>query len=151
MNLFIQATKLCYQSSRESNPIIAVSVFHPRYRKCRGNRERHSHSSKGDTLYRNGAQPAAPRLVKEPSPSRYNGERRRLCSIISPLNPFVKHFFAREDFFVKTPLTFTCCCVIIYLVIEAWLSLVERCVRDAEVVGSNPVASTTGRTKNRPA
>ena len=23
--------------------------------------------------------------------------------------------------------------------IEAWLSLVERCVRDAEVVGSNPV------------
>ena len=27
--------------------------------------------------------------------------------------------------------------------IEAWLSLVERCVRDAEVVGSNPVASTT--------
>ncbi len=28
------------------------------------------------------------------------------------------------------------------LIIEAWLSLVERCVRDAEVVGSNPVAST---------
>ena len=28
---------------------------------------------------------------------------------------------------------------------EAWLSLVERCVRDAEVVGSNPVASTTGQ------
>ena len=28
---------------------------------------------------------------------------------------------------------------------EAWLSLVERCVRDAEVVGSNPVASTTNR------
>ena len=24
--------------------------------------------------------------------------------------------------------------------IGAWLSLVERCVRDAEVVGSNPVA-----------
>ncbi len=24
---------------------------------------------------------------------------------------------------------------------EAWLSLVERCVRDAEVAGSNPVAS----------
>lgn len=23
---------------------------------------------------------------------------------------------------------------------DAWLSLVERCVRDAEVVGSNPVA-----------
>ena len=29
----------------------------------------------------------------------------------------------------------------IIIVIEAWLSLVERCVRDAEVVGSNPVAS----------
>ena len=26
--------------------------------------------------------------------------------------------------------------------IEAWLSLVERCVRDAEAAGSNPVAST---------
>ena len=25
---------------------------------------------------------------------------------------------------------------------DAWLSLVERCVRDAEVGGSNPVAST---------
>ena len=25
---------------------------------------------------------------------------------------------------------------------EAWLSLVERCVRDAEAAGSNPVAST---------
>ena len=24
--------------------------------------------------------------------------------------------------------------------IDAWLSLVERCVRDAEVAGSNPVA-----------
>ena len=29
--------------------------------------------------------------------------------------------------------------------IEAWLSLVERCVRDAEVAGSNPVASTKKR------
>ena len=26
--------------------------------------------------------------------------------------------------------------------VEAWLSLVERCVRDAEAAGSNPVAST---------
>ena len=25
--------------------------------------------------------------------------------------------------------------------VDAWLSLVERCVRDAEVAGSNPVAS----------
>ena len=25
---------------------------------------------------------------------------------------------------------------------EVWLSLVERCVRDAEVAGSNPVTST---------
>ena len=28
----------------------------------------------------------------------------------------------------------------------AWLSLVERCVRDAEVAGSNPVAPTIGQT-----
>ena len=33
--------------------------------------------------------------------------------------------------------------IIILAYFEAWLSLVERCVRDAEVVGSNPVASTT--------
>ena len=26
---------------------------------------------------------------------------------------------------------------------DAWLSLVERCVRDAEVAGSNPVTSIT--------
>ena len=29
------------------------------------------------------------------------------------------------------------------LIIEVWLSLVERCVRDAESVGSSPVTSTT--------
>ena len=28
---------------------------------------------------------------------------------------------------------------------DAWLSLVERYVRDVEVAGSNPVASTLGR------
>ena len=28
------------------------------------------------------------------------------------------------------------------IVVEVWLSLVERCVRDAEVAGSNPVTST---------
>ena len=27
-------------------------------------------------------------------------------------------------------------------ILEVWLSLVERCVRDAEVVGSNPITST---------
>jgi hypothetical protein len=31
------------------------------------------------------------------------------------------------------------------LIDEAWLSLVERCVRDAEVAGSNPVASIIKR------
>ena len=31
------------------------------------------------------------------------------------------------------------------MIIDAWLSLVERCVRDAEVAGSNPVASILGR------
>ena len=36
------------------------------------------------------------------------------------------------------------------IVDDAWLSLVERCVRDAEAAGSNPVASTLGRgTGNR--
>ena len=30
-----------------------------------------------------------------------------------------------------------------YSNIEMWLSLVERCVRDAEVAGSNPVISTS--------
>ena len=35
-------------------------------------------------------------------------------------------------------------CIILFNVIEieAWLSLVERCVRDAEVASSNLVAST---------
>ena len=32
--------------------------------------------------------------------------------------------------------------IIAFAVDEAWLSLVERCVRDAEAAGSNPVAST---------
>ena len=39
-----------------------------------------------------------------------------------------------------------------FIYFEAWLSLVERCVRDAEVVGSNPVAPTGlkwGFLKNR--
>ena len=42
----------------------------------------------------------------------------------------------------KKLLTFPQICIILTYVIEAWLSLVERCVRDAEVAGSNPVAST---------
>ena len=48
-------------------------------------------------------------------------------------------------------LTFQYYCHIIYLALsdnaqlnnEVWLSLVERCVRDAEAAGSNPVTSTT--------
>ena len=50
---------------------------------------------------------------------------------------------------IKFELTFPAKAINLYRVvfpdtihIEAWLSLVERCVRDAEVVGSNPVAST---------
>ncbi len=47
------------------------------------------------------------------------------------------------EFFEENYLIFFDKCVIMYkLIIEAWLSLVERCVRDAEAVGSNPVAST---------
>ena len=38
-------------------------------------------------------------------------------------------------------MTFLGIYIILRYVIEAWLSLVERCVRDAEVAGSNPVAS----------
>ncbi len=37
--------------------------------------------------------------------------------------------------------------ILIKLIDEAWLSLVERCVRDAEVAGSNPVASIRLREK----
>ena len=42
----------------------------------------------------------------------------------------------------KKLLTFPQICIILTYVIEAWLSLVERCVRDAEVASSNLVAST---------
>ena len=38
-------------------------------------------------------------------------------------------------------LTFCRNCIILTYVIEAWLSLVERCVRDAEAACSNHVAS----------
>ena len=43
----------------------------------------------------------------------------------------------------KKLLTFPQICIILTYVIEAWLSLVERCVRDAEVACSNHVASIT--------
>ena len=33
---------------------------------------------------------------------------------------------------------------------DAWLSLVERCVRDAEVAGSNPVIPTITTTEGYP-
>ena len=46
----------------------------------------------------------------------------------------------------KKLLTFPQICIILPYVIEAWLSLVERCVRDAEVASSNLVATT----KNTP-
>ena len=36
-----------------------------------------------------------------------------------------------------------------FLNIDEWLSLVERCVRDAEAAGSNPVASTAGNRRNK--
>ena len=44
-------------------------------------------------------------------------------------------------------LTFFWIYIILRHVIEAWLSLVERCVRDAEVASSNLVASTYLNTK----
>ena len=43
----------------------------------------------------------------------------------------------------KNALTrFDGCDIILQWYIEVWLSLVERCVRDAEAVGSSPVTST---------
>ena len=47
----------------------------------------------------------------------------------------------------KKLLTFPQIYIILTYVIEAWLSLVERCVRDAEVASSNLVASTYLNTK----
>ena len=47
----------------------------------------------------------------------------------------------------KKLLTFSQICIILTYVIEAWLSLVERCVRDAEVASSNLVASTYTNTR----
>ena len=47
----------------------------------------------------------------------------------------------------KKLLTFPQICIILTYVIEAWLSLVERCVRDAEAASSNLVASTYLNTK----
>ena len=46
----------------------------------------------------------------------------------------------------KYVIVYECCLQMQFSLFEnsdAWLSLVERCVRDAEVAGSNPVASTT--------
>ncbi len=44
----------------------------------------------------------------------------------------------------KNALTrFDGCDIILQWYFEVWLSLVERCVRDAEAVGSSPVTSTS--------
>mgnify|MGYP000252665630 CR=1 FL=1 len=59
---------------------------------------------------------------------------------------------------IKNPIDFLRLCIIITIVvfqtsciiyryIEVWLSLVERCVRDAKVAGSNPVTPTIDRVK----
>ena len=45
----------------------------------------------------------------------------------------------------KKLLTFPQICIILTYVIEAGLSLVERCVRDAEVASSNLVATTKNK------
>ncbi len=50
---------------------------------------------------------------------------------------------------VSVFLDFTLLCVIIHRQFEAWLSLVERCVRDAEVASSNLVASIQKEIGNR--
>ena len=51
---------------------------------------------------------------------------------------------APETLFFKFPVFFNQTASQLH--IDAWLSLVERCVRDAEVAGSNPVASTPYKT-----
>ena len=83
----------------------------------------------------------------------------RLCEVFLDPGRFAeKTFFQKIEIFSKKRLHFFQCHAIIYksLVnsakqtlknIEAWLSLVERCVRDAEVASSNLVASTYLNTK----
>ena len=54
-------------------------------------------------------------------------------------------YIPRIKYLAKDLTKTTCFNIIIWhetMYIEAWLSLVERCVRDAEAAGSNPVAST---------
>ena len=67
-----------------------------------------------------------------------------------------RSFFRPENHGVNLPLFFLFySCIfsskkVLYILLtvfvsnDAWLSLVERCVRDAEVAGSNPVASIKG-------
>ena len=83
----------------------------------------------------------------------------RLCGDFSEPGKFAeKTFFGKIEIFLKKRLHFFLSHDNIYksLVnsakqtfknIEAWLSLVERCVRDAEVASSNLVASTYLNTK----
>ena len=59
---------------------------------------------------------------------------RRMCRVIFLLTTLSR--FCIMTFADSEKLSFP------FIYFEAWLSLVERCVRDAEVVGSNPVAST---------
>ncbi len=57
----------------------------------------------------------------------------------------VRRGYIRADiYFLKKPFTksFFCGILEMFRKIEVWLSLVERCVRDAEAVGSSPVTST---------
>ena len=127
------------QSGFEPNR--AVSAFYLRYRLLRGTADLHPKFRAIRLPNRRVARrPTAPQRAN-PRRGVTGKENGHVC-IISPKNSFVKGYFEFADFFIKTPLTFNRYCAIIYLVIEAWLSLVERCVRDAEVVGSNPVAST---------
>ena len=55
---------------------------------------------------------------------------------------FTTFWHFRVTFFKKYLIFAKKCVIMFELINEMWLSLVERCVRDAEVAGSNPVIST---------
>ena len=53
-------------------------------------------------------------------------------------------------FYSLTPLKKAKFCAIIFHAAGMWLSLVERCVRDAKAAGSNPVIPTISSVHNQP-
>ena len=68
----------------------------------------------------------------------------RMISINSSYDKGQRSKKSKVDTKQKNALTrFDGCDIILQWYFEVWLSLVERCVRDAEAVGSSPVTSTS--------